>query len=49
MDHAAVWSRVEEAYARCADAEEFLLELLRIWTEHGLVEGEWSCTLREAV
>jgi len=49
MDYQATWKQLEEAYIRCADAEEFLLEIMRIWAAHGLLEGEWSCSLREAV
>ncbi|NPV60587.1 MAG: hypothetical protein HPY75_13135 [Actinobacteria bacterium] len=45
MDYRAAWSKLEEAYARCDNAESFLLEILRIWAEHGLLEGEWSCSL----
>ncbi len=49
MDYDAAWRQLEEAYARSASAEEFLLEILRIWAEHGLLDGEWACSLREAV
>ena len=49
VDYDEIWARVEEAYRRCADAEEFLQELLHIWAEYGIVQGEWSCSLDKAV
>jgi hypothetical protein len=53
-DHAAARAALEKAYASSATAEEFLLEILRIFSEHGLLAGEMVCRLdgkeaREAV
>lgn len=43
-----MWARVEEAYGRCPAAEDFLLEILHIWTDAGMIKGEWSCSLGQA-
>jgi len=49
MDYGDLWKRVEEACRRSPDAERFLMEILSLWAEYGIVEGEWCCLLEEAV
>lgn len=40
---------LDKAWKETSTAEEYLLEIFRIWSEHGLVEGSWVCELAEAV
>ncbi len=48
MDYELIRERLEEAYRRAPDAESFLREILFLWSEYGVMEGEWSCTLAKA-
>lgn len=48
MDYALVRAKLEEAYLKAPDAESLLREILIIWSEFGIMEGEWCCTLAEA-
>jgi|GEM_PF-2050410 DNA modification methylase len=36
---------LDREYENCESAEEYLRAIMRIWTENGLIEGEWSCDL----
>lgn len=45
MDYELIRNRLEEAYRRSPDATSFLREILVLWSEHGLLEGEWCCSL----
>jgi hypothetical protein len=49
LDYEAIWERLEEAYQRCDTAESFLQEILRIWTEYGIINGELYCALEKVV
>jgi hypothetical protein len=40
---------LDEAFEACSDSREYLEMILRILAGHGILEGEWSCELREAV
>ncbi|MGQ9475670.1 MAG: hypothetical protein ACUVS1_06620 [Actinomycetota bacterium] len=48
MDYDLVRERLEKAYCRSPDAPSFLREILVLWSEHGLLEGEWCCSLTRA-
>jgi len=48
-DYDGALKALGEAYIRCETAEEYSREIIRIWSEHGLIEGEWSCNLDKAV
>jgi hypothetical protein len=48
MDYKCIWARVEEAHRDCTGADDFLLEILRIWSEFGLIQGDWACSLEKA-
>lgn len=42
-----VIEELERSYRATETADQFLREILRIWTEYGLLDGEWSCTVVE--
>ncbi|MBC7252916.1 MAG: hypothetical protein H5T72_02970 [Actinobacteria bacterium] len=48
MDYDLIRRRLEEAYRRAPDAQSFLQEILFLWSEYGVLEGEWSCVLAKA-
>ncbi len=48
MDYDLIRERMEEAYRRTPDAQTFLQEILVLWSEYGVMEGEWSCVLVKA-
>lgn len=48
MDYEEIRKRLEEAYRLSPDAESYLRQVLIIWAEYGLIQGEWSCNLAEA-
>ncbi len=48
MDYRLIRERLEEAYRRAPDAQSFLQEILFLWAEFGIVDGEWSCALARA-
>lgn len=48
LDYEEIRKRLEEAYRLSPDAESYLRQVLIIWAEFGLIQGEWSCNLAEA-
>jgi len=49
MDYDEVRARLEEAYRRCDRAEDFLQEILRLWAEYGIIQGDCYCSLEKVV
>jgi hypothetical protein len=49
MNYDEIKARLEEAYRRSPTAEHFLQEILFIWAEYGIIGGELSCSLEDAV
>lgn len=48
MDYDLIREKLEEAYRRTPDAQAFLQEILVLWSEYRVMEGEWSCALAKA-
>lgn len=49
VDYDEVAQALDCAWMRCQTAEEYLLEILHIWSQYGMVDGTWVCELAEAV
>jgi hypothetical protein len=43
MDEKRIKGKIDEAYRASKTSGEFLLEIMRIWTEEGFIKGDWSC------
>lgn len=37
---------LDDSFASAETAADYLREILRIWTEHGFLAGEWRCALK---
>ncbi len=48
MDYEEIRKKLEAAYELAPDAESFLRQVLIIWAEYGIIQGDWSCSLAEA-
>jgi hypothetical protein len=46
-DYDGALKALDKAYIECETAEEYSREIMRIWAEQGLVDGEWSCKLED--
>jgi hypothetical protein len=49
LDYVGIASALDRAWRETDTAEEYLLEIFRIWSQAGLVDGTWVCELAEAV
>lgn len=45
LDEISIKKDLEEAYRKTDTAQEFIGEILRIWSEAGFIKGEWSCKM----
>ncbi len=37
---------LDDCFAAADTAADYLHEIMRIWTEHGFLQGEWQCSLK---
>ncbi len=37
---------LDDSFAAAETAADYLQEIMRIWTEHGFLAGEWHCVLK---
>lgn len=49
VDYEEIAKALDRAWMQSATAEDYLMEIFRIWSYYGLVEGTWVCELAEAV
>lgn len=47
MDLKSAESEIDDAFKACDSAEDYLKEIMKIYAKHGLIKGEWSCSLGE--
>lgn len=38
---------LDDSFAAAGTAADYLHEIMRIWTEHGFLTGEWQCSLKK--
>jgi hypothetical protein len=38
---------LDHSFAAVDSAADYLQEIMRIWTEHGFLQGEWQCSLKK--
>ena len=37
---------LDDSFATSETAADYLQDILRIWTEHGFLAGEWHCSIK---